>query len=95
MVDDVTYDVIALYEDHEAEEIASALKDTYDPALIRECLEEVKELADSEQLFTKDEYEDYIMDFKKRPTVVKALDVYKRQGEGRRDQWCKTLCFCR
>ena len=76
VVDDVTYDVIALYEDHEAEEIASALKDTYDPALIRECLEEVKELADSEQLFTKDEYEDYIMDFKKRPTVVKALCLH-------------------
>ncbi len=76
VVDDVTYDVIALYEDHEAEEIVSALKDTYDPALIRECLEEVKELADSEQLFTKDEYEDYIMDFKKRPTVVKALCLH-------------------
>ncbi len=76
VVDDATYDVIALYEDHEAEEIVSALKDTYDPALIRECLAEVKELADSEQLFTRDEYEDYIMDFKKRPTVVKALCLH-------------------
>ena len=33
-------------------------------------------LVDNEELFTKDTYENYIMDFKKRPTVVKALCLH-------------------
>ncbi|MCU6762595.1 Anaerobic sulfatase-maturating enzyme homolog YdeM [uncultured Roseburia sp.] len=76
VVDDTTYDVIALYEKHDKEGIVCKLKDRYPERLIEECYEEVKELADSQQLFTEDEYENYIMDFKKRPTVVKALCLH-------------------
>ena len=76
VVDDTTYDIIALYEEKDLPEIQAELKDKYPEELISECYEEVKELAEDGQLFTKDEYEDYIMDFKKRQTVVKALCLH-------------------
>lgn len=76
MVDDVTYDVIAMFEEHTKEEIISSLESSYGKEEIAESWDEVKELADDGQLFTKDEYEDYIIDFKKRPTVVKALCLH-------------------
>ena len=76
IVDDTTYDIIALYEEKDLPEIQAELKDKYPEELISECYEEVKELAEDGQLFTKDEYEDYIMDFKKRQTVVKALCLH-------------------
>ena len=73
VVDDVTYEIIAMYEDHSREEILDTLSSNYDREELAGAYDEVKELADDGQLFTDDEYEDYIMDFKKRPTVVKAL----------------------
>ena len=78
VVDDVTYDVIALYEGHTREEIVqilcgSAIRKTE----VEEALDEVQMLVDNDgDLFTKDTYENYIMDFKKRPTVVKALCLH-------------------
>ncbi len=76
VVDDVTYDVIALWEDHTREEIVEQLRSDYAEADITEAMEEVAELEKDEALFTKDGYEDYIIDFKKRPTVVKALCLH-------------------
>ena len=76
IVDDTTYDIIALYEEKDLPAIQAELKDKYPEELISECYQEVKELAEDGQLFTKDEYEDYIMDFKKRQTVVKALCLH-------------------
>ena len=76
VVDDVTYDVIPLFEAHTTGEIVAALKDKYKEEEIKEACEEVSELKENQELFTPDEYEDYIMDFKKRPTVVKALCLH-------------------
>ena len=76
VVDDVTYDVIALYEEHSPEAIVAQLKDTYPEAEIREALEEVKELKDAEELFTVDIYKDRVLNFKLRQTVVKALCLH-------------------
>ncbi|MDD6242670.1 MAG: thioether cross-link-forming SCIFF peptide maturase [Roseburia hominis] len=76
VVDDVTYDVIALYEGHTREEIVNSLRDRYPETEVEEALDEVQMLVDNEELFTKDTYENYIMDFKKRPTVVKALCLH-------------------
>ena len=76
VVDDVSYDVIALYEDHTPEEIVAELSGTYSEAEVKEACEEVDSLVKDGELFTKDEYENYIMDFKKRPTVVKALCLH-------------------
>ncbi len=76
VVVDVTYDVIALYEGHTREEIVNSLRERYPETEVEEALDEVQMLVDNEELFTKDTYENYIMDFKKRPTVVKALCLH-------------------
>ena len=44
VVDDVTYDVFALYEEHTPEEIVSKLKEQYPEAEIKEAIDEVEEL---------------------------------------------------
>jgi uncharacterized protein len=49
---------------------------TYKEQEIEEAVEEVSELVEAEMLFTKDIYEGYIKDFKKRKTVVKALCLH-------------------
>ena len=81
VVDDVTYDVIAQIDEASAEsyskeEIVNTLAGQYGKEEVEEAIEEVQTLIDNEELFTKDSYENYIMDFKKRPTVVKALCLH-------------------
>lgn len=81
VVDDVTYDVIEMIDKSQPEsyvkdEIVSALSGKYGKEEVEEAIDEVQTLIDEESLFTKDTYENYIMDFKKRPTVVKALCLH-------------------
>lgn len=76
VVDDVTYDMIALYEANTKEEIISRLGGTYPETEIAESYEEVRELAAKGELFSEDEYEDYMEQFKDRTTVVKALCLH-------------------
>ena len=76
VVDDVVYDIVALYEDHDKDEIRRQLSEKYALADIDEAFEEIETLIADECLFTKDIYQDYIMDFKKRQTVVKALCLH-------------------
>ena len=76
VVDDVTYDVIELWEQTDRSGIIQRLKETYEAADIEEAIEEVLELKERDELFTEDDYEDYIGDVTKRPTVVKALCLH-------------------
>lgn len=85
VVDDVVYDVIpaveeALNRGMEKEDINEAvihqLKNRYEEADLTEALEEVLELKEAGLLYTEDIYENYIIDFKKRETVVKALCLH-------------------
>ena len=76
VVDDASYDVIAEYEGHSLQEVVDALKGKYPIHIIAECYQEVKQLEADGVLFTKDNYESYIIDFKKRQTVVKALCLH-------------------
>lgn len=76
VVDDVTYDVIELFEDSSAKEIIEKLVDRYPQTEIEEAIQEVNELKDNEELFTEDTYKERIIDFKKRQTVVKALCLH-------------------
>ena len=87
VVDDMSYDVIAVVDktknDPTAEDIRDleetvidALKDTYDVAEIKEALGEVAEIAEGGRLFTKDIYEPLMSEVKKRKTVVKALCLH-------------------
>ncbi len=76
VVDDMTYDIIALFEENNADEIVAKLQGTYSADEIKEAIEEVQALKDARELFTEDTYENYILDFKKRQTVVKALCLH-------------------
>lgn len=76
VVDDVVYDIIPLFETCAKEEIISRLRQGYPESEIAEGYEEVAALAKGQQLFTKDEYEDYMEQFQERPTVVKALCLH-------------------
>lgn len=79
VVDEVTYDAIALYENEEREVVAVKLKELY-PSLtdeeIKEVLDEIDELREQELLYTEDVYKDYVIDVKKRTTIVKALCLH-------------------
>ena len=52
------------------------LSGKYPDAEVAEVLEDIQELIDMEQLFTEDIYKEYVADFKKRKTVVKALCLH-------------------
>lgn len=82
VVDEVTYDVIELYEENNKNQIKTTLEVLQDKLLkyskeeLQETLEEVEELKARGELFAEDEYEQFVMDFKKRKTVVKALCLH-------------------
>lgn len=77
VVDDVTYDVISLYEELDSDSIVEKLKDTYDTNDILEAIEEVEQLKNDGQLFTEDIYQPFVEKFKEsRQTVVKALCLH-------------------
>ena len=78
LVDDLTYDMIAMYESSDKETIFSALAEKYpDKAQdVPEAWQEIQDLIAGEDLFSKDNYEPYITDFANRPTVVKALCLH-------------------
>ena len=89
VVEDVVYDAIELLDAElpEMEEPAKLPEDlagqvkerltaTYGGTDVQEALEDIKELIDAGQLFTKDVYQNYITDFKNRETVVKALCLH-------------------
>lgn len=75
VVDDLVYDVIALYEKLNREEIVKRLSQYPEEEILEAC-DEIEALKESGQLFTEDTYKDAIIDFKKRKTVVKALCLH-------------------
>ena len=77
VVDDLVYDMIPLYKEKSLDDmIAQLASASYTEADIREAYDEIAQLEKEEVLFTEDIYKDYIFDFKKRPTVVKALCLH-------------------
>ncbi|MEQ2519030.1 thioether cross-link-forming SCIFF peptide maturase [Ruthenibacterium sp. CLA-JM-H11] len=78
-VDEVAYDIIALYESTPAQEIVRTITEKYPevtPEDVRECLDDVETLKEQGKLFAPDVYADKAFDFKKRSTVVKALCLH-------------------
>ena len=82
VADPVMYDAVPDLEKPEPvpEEYRQAvferLGGTYERQEIQETLEDIQELIDQEQLFAKDIYRDFVIDFKERKTVVKALCLH-------------------
>ena len=74
VVDDLVYDIIANYENHTKEQVMELLP-SYDKDEVSEAYDEVTGLVEDGTLFTEDIFKDYIIDFKKRKTVVKALCI--------------------
>ena len=81
-VDEVAYDIIALFPDHSREEIIAAMLKKYggrpdvDRGELEQCLDDVQALKDAGKLFTPDTFEPLAFDFKARNTVVKALCLH-------------------
>ena len=76
VVDDLVYDLIALYEKHTKEEVLDQLAGAYPEETkesIAEAYQAVQQLEKDGRLFAEDQYQDAVIDFKKRKTVVKAL----------------------
>ena len=73
-VDDVTYEIISLYENHSKEDIKERLA-TYNLTddEFNEAYNEVCDLKANGMLFTTDNFEDLSIDVTKRPTHVKAI----------------------
>ena len=81
VVDEVAYDIIAMYKDKPADEIVKYILDTYKNEEITEqdvldCIEDVKSLENAGKLYTPDTYEGMAFDFKNRNTVIKALCLH-------------------
>ena len=76
VVDELAYEAIGLFETYSREEIVTKLRDRYEEQEIREVLKCIEELKKQGTLFTEDTYQDKIIDFKKRSTVVKALCLH-------------------
>lgn len=88
-VDPVMYDAVAIVaervpelaepeklSEEAAREVMERLSPTYGEAEVQEALDEIQYLIDAEELLTTDQYHDYVVDFKKRKTVVKALCLH-------------------
>ena len=82
VVDEVAYDIIALYPDHSADEIVSAMMAKYGSREdvteedLRQCIADVAALKEAGKLWSPDVYENMAFDFKNRNTVVKALCLH-------------------
>ncbi len=76
VVDDLVYEMIPLYQDHTEAQIRDRLCGTYAAADIAEAYDEIGCLVRDGTLFSEDIYKDYIFEFQKRPTVVKALCLH-------------------
>ncbi len=82
MVDDVAYDIIALYEQCTAEEIISAMlvkygeREDVTEADLRECLADIEQLKADGKLFTEDEYAEIGRSYRRSRNVIKALCLH-------------------
>ena len=62
--------------DDQKKAVREALVCKYSAEDIEDTLSDIQELIDAEELFAADIYKDYVIDFKKRQTVVKALCLH-------------------
>ncbi len=83
LVDEVAYDVIGLYEDHDREEILAQMLEKYaDHAEVtreelEECLDQIAQLKEAGKLFTPDSFAPIAGQLKQRTAgVVKALCLH-------------------
>ena len=78
-VDDLAYDVIAMYEDNSADDIVNEMLKKYarvpdiNKEEILEVIDDIKSLKESGKLFAPDLYENTAINYKNKNQVIKAL----------------------
>ncbi len=78
-VDEVAYDIIAMYENKDRAEIIKAITEKYegiDEEDVISCIEDIEELKNSKQLFAEDIYADKADVLKGKSNVIKALCLH-------------------
>ncbi len=78
-VDDVAYDIIALYKEKSPEDISKEILAKYNDITaqdVSDCIEDISALEKMGKLYTPDTYENMAFDFKNRNTVIKALCLH-------------------
>ena len=81
-VDEVAYDIIAMYKSNTKEEIVSEILKKYAhlPDVTEEevllCLDDIKSLEEAGKLFTEDQFENLAFDYKNNSKVIKALCLH-------------------
>ena len=81
-VDEVAYDIIAMYKTASREEIVAEMLKKYghladvNEAEIRECLDDIAALEESGKLFSEDKYEKLAYTYKNNSKVIKALCLH-------------------
>ena len=81
-VDEVAYDIIAMYRTHTADEIVAAMMESYghmedvNEAEILACIDDVRALEAAGKLFSEDKYESLAYNYKNNSRVVKALCLH-------------------
>lgn len=81
-VDDVAYDIIAMYQQSSSEDIISEILKKYHdrPDVTRdeilECISDIEALKSSEKLFSDDKYESLAYNYKNNSNVIKAMCLH-------------------
>ena len=79
VVDDVAYDIIAMYEDSKPEDIVKRMAEVHPGVAeeeILECIDDIKELVNAGKLFTRDEYGAFGGALKEKSDDIKALCLH-------------------
>ena len=82
VVDDIAYDIISMYESHDADAIVDEMMKKYghledvNEEELRLCLADIEELKKQQKLFSEDLFRGIAMDFKNRSKDVKALCLH-------------------
>lgn len=94
VVDDVAYDMIAMYETASPEEIIDAMLEKYGdrPDVteedLRECISDIEELKRQKKLFSEDLFQGIASDFKNRSHDIKALCLHVAHSCNLNCQYC-------
>ncbi|MCI8608163.1 MAG: thioether cross-link-forming SCIFF peptide maturase [Firmicutes bacterium] len=82
VVDEVAYDIIAMYETASEAEIIQAMMEKYgdqddvNEEEIKECISDIETLKAAKKLFSEDLYQGIAMDFKNKSKDIKALCLH-------------------
>ena len=81
-VDEVAYDIIAMYKDNAPEKIVEVIMERYGHLEgvtredILECIDDVRSLSEAGKLYTEDKYEKLAVNYKNNSRVIKALCLH-------------------